>query len=107
MSVEIPPDHIIRIVLPELRAFFIALGAVEAQPSMFLNSWYRDRERNAAVGGSARSQHLFGLALDVTVPDPTRLVRSVRLAGLVAVDEGTHVHIQALLAGTLAESLFV
>jgi len=72
---------------------------VVAIPSpVYATSWWRSISHNAAVGGNAYSQHLLGLAADFP---PTRgLVELARAQGLVAIDEGDHVHVQRYAAGT-------
>lgn len=52
------------------------------------------------------SQHLLGFALDLVTPRPAALVRGLNAAGLFAVDEGDHVHVQAFRAGQLPAELF-
>ena len=61
-----------------------------------VTSWYRDPATNARVGGNARSWHLIGAAIDLVVPDEQKraLLWAARLAGLQAVDEGDHVHLE-------------
>lgn len=67
-----------------------------------LTSWWRDIGDNARAGGHSHSQHLLGLALDV-VPlapgTPAQLAAAARAAGLVAIVEGDHVHLQKSPAG--------
>lgn len=36
-----------------------------------VNSWYRCREHNRAIGGASDSQHLYGRAIDFTVKSLT------------------------------------
>lgn len=83
--------------------------------SLKVTSWWRDRARNAAVGGAATSQHLIGLALDLqptkpnaTEPELARLAGVLAAAmnsvggGLTAVNEWSsrrHVHVQKSPAG--------
>ena len=71
-----------------------------------ITSWLRDPVQNAAVGGAELSQHLLGLAIDVVTPDPASAVELFRQQGFVAVDEGTHVHVQALPAGSIPRQVF-
>lgn len=68
-------------------------------------SWWRDPISNRNVGGSPESQHLFGLAVDAAGTHDARrqLVERARAVGLVAVDEGSHVHVQAFPRGALAQ----
>ena len=67
--------------------------------NVFPTSWWRSARQNERVGGDAESQHLLGLALDLVSDEPAELVASLREMGLTAVDEGDHVHVQALKAG--------
>ena len=63
-----------------------------------VTSWLRTPARNEAVGGAKRSKHLFGLAVDCVLDDPSKaknLVKSAGEMGLVAIEEGDHVHIQS------------
>ena len=71
-----------------------------------LSSWYRTPAVNRRAGGSPESQHLFGLAMDLTapaalLPDVTTVARS---NGLVVAQERDHVHVQAFPAGALARA---
>lgn len=69
-----------------------------------VTSYVRSPEKNRAVGGAPNSQHLYGLAADVVPASGQRnqLTASLRAAGLIVIDEGNHLHIQRLPAGTLA-----
>ncbi len=106
MSVVIPPQEILAVTFPHVIAFLNALGQGLIRTRGFeglrASSWYRDRETNIRVGGHPDSQHLLGLALDVTGPDDVRadFILRVREAGLIAVDEFSHAHVQLLRAGT-------
>ena len=66
-------------------------------------SWYRDSSHNRSVGGNADSQHLLGFAVDLagSRSQLQALARAARSAGLTAVDEGDHVHVQAFPAGVI------
>ncbi|MHC4607351.1 MAG: D-Ala-D-Ala carboxypeptidase family metallohydrolase [Planctomycetota bacterium] len=105
--VEVPPPRVISNHLPELREFFLALFELRVPRSTLVTSWYRDPEKNAAVGGHPRSLHLSGLALDLVLPtrDVAGFVAMARAAGLIAVAEPDHVHVQALSARQLDERL--
>jgi hypothetical protein len=77
-----------------------------------VTSGRRSIAHNARVGGSNNSRHLFDLAKDVVLDNPeetimiTRSGKSIvysmkdafieecKRQGLVAVDEGTHIHVQ-------------
>lgn len=69
-----------------------------------VTSFWRSTDRNRAVGGAARSQHLYGLAADV-VPrraDWQRAKRAWQGEDLVVIDEGDHLHVQRFPAGAIA-----
>ncbi len=67
------------------------------KPPVNLSSYMRTRERNRLVGGHPESQHLVGLAADFTGPTQ-RFKQWAEYYGLVAVDEGSHLHLQRLPA---------
>lgn len=71
-----------------------------------VTSWWRSAGHNKAVGGSPRSQHLAGLAIDVASPRPHAMVSEARALGLSAIYHSVeggrwHVHIQRYPAGFL------
>jgi len=75
----------------------MALGALfENQAGGQVTSVYRDKEKNAAVGGVPDSQHMTGAALDVVLPPETKAqaIAFAETQGFVAIDEGDHVHFQ-------------
>ena len=85
---------------PELLdGFTHRLYAVRAVHLFSVTSWGRTPWRNKAVGGVSSSRHLDWLAVDL-VEDPRtnrpRLIRDLRLVGLVVVDEKDHLHVQAM-----------
>ncbi|HYC65650.1 MAG TPA: D-Ala-D-Ala carboxypeptidase family metallohydrolase [Reyranellaceae bacterium] len=69
-------------------------------PELAVSSWWRSPAKNAAVGGSAASQHLIGWALDLAPGGPAALARVRNALNwwplLGAVDEGDHVHVQVI-----------
>lgn len=76
-------------------------------------SWFRTPERNRAEEGSPESQHLFGLAMDLTVPRslefgraPQELRAAAIRSGLIAVPNlaGGFLHVQLFRAGVLARA---
>lgn len=74
---------------------------------LVLTSWFRTPERNRTEGGSPESQHLFGLAMDLSVPGGSlanQLAEAARQQGLIAVQERDHIHVQAFPAGVLARA---
>lgn len=106
MPVVRPPDNFIRFFHPELVDFVGRFNRAASAPldrSGSLTSWWRSWEENLRVGGSTSplSQHLAGLAVDVVPGNWPAFVRSARAAGLVAVDEGDHVHVQLWPRGGL------
>lgn len=69
----------------------------------FATSWWRDLAENRRVGGHSHSQHLLGTAADFV---PSRgsnaeLAAAIERVGLIAIDEGDHVHAQLYPAGAL------
>jgi hypothetical protein len=77
-----------------------AVRALLATP-ILINSWYRSPEVNVAVGGSLKSAHMSGLAVDFISPkygSPFSICKKIeKYAGLVGFDqliyEHTWVHI--------------
>lgn len=91
-------DEIVSFVRRAAWSWFVA-GA-----SASLTSWFRDSAANAAADGAADSQHLAALGAD-WVDNPAaldRLEEASRAAGLIAVREPTHLHVQFAPAGFLA-----
>jgi hypothetical protein len=64
-----------------------------------VNSWYRSPELNAAVGGSTKSAHTTGFAIDFIAPQygsPQDVCKAIVKAGIgfdQIIFEGTWVHI--------------
>ena len=66
-----------------------------------ITSYYRTPSKGASVGGSSYSQHLVGLGIDFVYPtkgERAAALAAMKRAGLIAIDEGDHVHVQALPA---------
>lgn len=66
--------------------------------SASVTSWMRTPTRNKAVGGTEPSFHQHGLAMDVVLDDPTgnrAFVEHAQAVGLQAIDERTHIHVEA------------
>lgn len=110
MSFQQPPEYIVRFFLPELRDFVERLQRVPGEASA--TSWWRSWDDNVRVGGSISplSQHLAALAVDVVARSPSTsadIVGGARREGLVAVDEGSHVHIQYWNRGGLNSRLAI
>lgn len=99
MSIQIPPPEILDDWRPFVVQFLVKLIPI-ADGMQSITSFWRSPEKNRQVHGSPKSQHLIGTALDV-VPrgDFEAFKERARLAGLVAVNEGDHVHLQLFQAG--------
>ncbi len=83
------------------RAFWEILIDSVREPVQ-VTSYWRDPAENRRVGGAPDSQHQLGLGIDLVFAERAAASRALsRLVGggLVAVDEGTHVHVQAWPAG--------
>lgn len=82
----------------ELVGFTLRLRDLAAMCPYSVTSWRRTVRHNVEVGGSPRSLHLDGLAVDC-VPDKgvskEALFSFVHKAGLYGVIEADHVHVQA------------
>lgn len=70
-----------------------------------VTSYWRTIDHNREVGGAAASQHLYGLAADVVGVPKRAFVVAMRAVGLVAIDEGDHIHVQRFLRGTLDQGV--
>ena len=107
MAVQRPPPALEAAWGPLYREFLqrVSDGAAGI-PVSAVTSWWRSRSRNSSVGGAIYSQHLLGFALDLVSPRPAALVRGLSAAGLVAIDEGDHVHVQAYRAGQIPPEIF-
>lgn len=100
MSFQSPPAAVRRYVARWIADFDARLTRGVGSERVQLVNWWRSREHNARVGGAPRSQHLIGLAADLVAPfSRARIVQALRSQGLVAVDEGDHVHVQLSPAG--------
>lgn len=92
-----PPDDIVQASfhLP-IRFMLIVLPLINATGSPHrLTSWYRTVSHNRSVGGQPDSQHLLGMAVDVSPQLPWLALPHP----LVQVQEGDHTHIQLFPAG--------
>lgn len=90
----IPPRHVIVATYPELLRFVGTVLSMPAFDETDWTSWYRDPVYNKSVGGVPMSWHTLALGLDGVHPDPPKLVNQARARGLVAIDFGSHVHIE-------------
>lgn len=103
-----PPVEIVRSWRPELIEF---VGKAEGawrdagSPAVSVSSWFRNQLHNARVGGDPFSQHLIATAADLTgTREQLRsFVSSARARGLIALDYGSHAHIQLRPAGFLRQ----
>lgn len=73
-----------------------ALAMLAGGQGVQMTSGMRTPERNAAVGGKPNSQHLRGTAGDYVVPQDQKaqFIQQAQAAGLQAIDEGDHIHVQ-------------
>lgn len=105
VSPDVPPMWVIALTWSDLLRFLQKLSTIEVEAGTWLSSWYRDPVHNAGVSRYSTSAHIAGLAIDLVVPsDQGRadLVMRSRWAGLGALDEGDHVHLQLLPVGETA-----
>lgn len=62
-----------------------------------VTSGLRSETRNKKVGGSPVSRHLYDLAKDIVLDNKksnAAFIKECHRQGLVAIDEGNHVHVQ-------------
>jgi len=91
--------------LTRLAAFLEQVREVLGGRAVVINSAYRSKAVNDAVGSSDKSQHRLGCAADIRVPGmtPDAVVRAVMASGLAydqlikEFDAWTHISIPALL----------
>jgi len=85
---------------------FVSRARVLPHRGMTVTSWWRSPRANRVAGGARESQHIFALALDLagTRDQRREIMSAARRVGLVAVDEGSHVHVQAFPAGALGRA---
>jgi len=106
-DLRIPPHTLVQAVdraIPGIWPAFlnrVITGVNEANVRVGVSSWYRDRFSNARAGGSRQSQHLVGLGIDLVTDNVVALENALDAQGLVAINEGTHVHVQAFPAGAI------
>ncbi len=104
----IPPPELLRTAwFPFILNFYWKGASVFwAVPGLQVTSWFRTPERNRFEGGSTESQHLFALAWDVVAPpgQEPQVIRAALAAGLIAVREKRHVHLQMFPKGVLARA---
>ncbi len=103
-DVAIPPQTIILTVerwAPGIYRELVRRLIAAAAPVPFgvkVTSWWRGPSENRHVGGKPDSQHLLGLAIDL-VPVTGALLANLTQVGLLAFDDGDHIHVQAWPAG--------
>jgi len=86
--------------------YWRAVAGAQGFRGLTVTSWFRTPEKNRIEGGAQQSQHLFGLAWDLSAPRESleHLAQHMAAQGLVAVRERNHVHVQAFPAGALARA---
>lgn len=95
------PDAAALANLQRLAAFLEQVREVLGGRAVVINSAYRSKAVNDAVGSSDKSQHRLGCAADIRVPGmtPDAVVRAVRASGLAydqlirEMDSWTHLSI--------------
>jgi len=102
-----PPELLASAWFPFILNFYWrAISVLWRFPGAGVTSWFRTAEKNRIEGGSPESQHLFGLAWDIVTPPQftEAALAQARAAGLIAVREKRHVHVQMFPAGALARA---
>jgi len=105
-SLDNTPDPAALANLHRLAAFLEQVREVLGGRAVMVNSAYRSKAVNDAVGSKDTSQHRLGCAADIRVPGmtPDAVVRAVRASGLAydqlirEFDSWTHISIPALPA---------
>ena len=100
-SLDNSPDPAALTNLHRLAAFLEQVRAVLGGRAVVINSAYRSKAVNDAVGSSDKSQHRLGCAADIRVPGmtPDAVVRAVMTSGLAydqlikEFDSWTHISI--------------
>lgn len=109
------PDPTALANLTRLAAFLEQVREVLGGRAVMVNSAYRSKAVNDAVGSKDTSQHRLGCAADIRVPgmSPDAVVRAVRASGLAydqlikEFDSWTHISIPALLAAPRKMALII
>lgn len=102
-----PPSLLASAWFPFILNFYWRAVSIFWQfPGIAVTSWFRTPDENRSAGGDAESQHLFGLAWDIAAPANRiwAVTRAAQTAGLIAVPERTHVHVQLFPKGALARA---
>lgn len=108
MSAVGPPPELLYRYWPLYEDAYWRMGYLHRSCPCRLTSLYRDEESNRAVGGAPRSQHLLALAGDWVVSEEYKgqFLQTAAFLGLIAIDEGSHIHVQRYEAGALPAHLF-
>lgn len=88
-----PPDR----ATADYLYFCLVVRALATTYHASVTSWWRTRARNDAVGGHTASRHMLGLGADLrpdTWTDTPRIIAAAHEAGLDAVAEAAHVHVE-------------
>lgn len=109
MAADFTTAQVITAFRPAIQIFFARLNAAEDRTSGLSftgpRAWYRTRAQNDAVNGEFESQHRVALGADLTAHvDNDVLVGVLEDAGVIAFNEGTHVHAQLFMKGALARA---
>ena len=87
--------------LPFLISLTCTLSRVPG--TVTITDWFRDPAANRAAGGADNSLHVAGLAVDLRHDEAGMVAYALWLdAGLDAVDEGDHYHLEWDGPGTIA-----
>jgi uncharacterized protein YcbK (DUF882 family) len=81
----------------DIVAFMNALLTLKSKHAFSVTSWWRTPKRNTAVGGSANSLHMLGLAVDTVLDnmdDRVVFVADATRLGCEAIYEGDHIHLE-------------
>ncbi len=111
MAIQPPPPEIWQPIEQQIpgiyQRFMQAVEAANAQADaaglVYPTSWWRSASHNSSVGGAPRSQHLLGLAVDLVYRSSSAKAAAraqMEEWGLHTIDEGDHLHVQAMPAGS-------
>jgi hypothetical protein len=89
-----------------VQTFYLRAYAIGQGLNVRVTSWQRSRSHNREVSGAEASQHLIATAWDVAGPDQNVYMQRAQAAGLVAINEGDHVHVQLYRAGVVPDSVY-
>lgn len=80
--------------------FIDKILALRIETEFSVLSWIRTERRNKSVGGNSNSYHKLALAVDVVCDDDDdneKLINNAKRLGLGVLNEGDHIHIQAVI----------